>query len=135
MLPRRNYFATRLDRKELINMTESPPMISFLLISQLIDQLVIQKEGEFVRLNNSVIAFLNRKAGPNFIPRIRVMWVSLKTTKAEPSIECSRKTWNENRKLLDNNHSSLSISIYCHFHVLNWNTIIYRNYYSFCKLI
>ena len=37
------------------------------------DQLVIQKEGEFVRLNNSVIAFLNRKAGPNFIPRIRVM--------------------------------------------------------------
>ena len=37
------------------------------------DQLVIQKEGEFVRLNNSVIAFLNRKAGPNFMPRIRVM--------------------------------------------------------------
>ena len=52
----------------------------------------MQKEGEVVRFISSVIAALNRNAGPNFIPRIRVMCVSLKTTRAEPSIECSRNT-------------------------------------------
>lgn len=50
-------------------------------------QFVIQKEGEVVRFINSVIADLKRKAGPNFIPSIRVICVSLKTTSADPSME------------------------------------------------
>ena len=63
-------------------------------------QFVIQKEGEVVRFINSVIADLKRKAGPNFIPSIRVICVSLKTTSADPSMEWSLKTYKlKNRQI------------------------------------
>ena len=49
---------------------------------------------------SSCIAFLSRIAGPNLSPIILVKWDSFKTSKAEPSIECSKNTCNEKKRNL-----------------------------------
>ena len=42
---------------------------------------------------------LNFSAGPNLRPNRRVRWSSVKRGSAEPSILCSRNTWNNKKKI------------------------------------
>ena len=55
--------------------------------------LSIQSDEQLVMALSSWIAARSRMAGPNFKPKIRVKWDSVRTRRAEPSIECSWKTW------------------------------------------
>ena len=57
----------------------------------------IQSEQLVIALS-SWMAARSRIAGPNFKPKIRVKWDSVRTSRAEPSIECSWKTWKISKK-------------------------------------